>query len=79
VKSTSRKGLPGPEPGNPLSMPNSGATTARRPAAPNGPQHSSARKPGSGPNPFVVAGAAFAAGSLLAKLIDWRSHAHPRR
>lgn len=31
------------------------------------------------PNPFVVAGAAFAAGTLLAKIIDWRSHAHPRR
>jgi hypothetical protein len=32
-----------------------------------------------GPNPFVVASAAFAAGTLLAKIIDWRSHAHPRR
>jgi hypothetical protein len=31
-----------------------------------------------GPNPFLVAGAAFAAGVLLAKLIDWRGHAHPR-
>ena len=34
---------------------------------------------GKGPNPFAVAGAAFAAGTLLAKIIDWRSHAHPRR
>ncbi|HWN22173.1 MAG TPA: hypothetical protein VNP93_09395 [Gaiellaceae bacterium] len=33
----------------------------------------------SGPNPFVVAGAAFAVGTVLAKLIDWRGHAHPRR
>ena len=32
-----------------------------------------------GPNPFVVAGAAFAVGTVLAKLIDWRGHAHPRR
>ena len=32
-----------------------------------------------GPNPFVVAGAAFAAGTVLAKVIDWRGHAHPRR
>ena len=24
-------------------------------------------------------GVAFAAGSALAKLIDWRGHAHPRR
>jgi hypothetical protein len=30
-------------------------------------------------NPFVVAGAAFAVGSVLAKMIDWRGHAHPRR
>ena len=60
-------------------MPQSGATTARRPAAPNGPQHDRHGKGGLGPNPFVVAGAAFAVGSLLAKLIDWRSHAHPRR
>lgn len=32
-----------------------------------------------GPSPFLVLGAAFAAGALLAKLIDWRGHAHPRR
>lgn len=31
-----------------------------------------------GPNPFVVAGIALAAGVFLAKLIDWRGHAHPR-
>jgi hypothetical protein len=31
-----------------------------------------------GPNPFVVAGIALAAGITLAKLIDWRGHAHPR-
>ena len=45
------------------------------------PARSSARRspPGAGPNPFVVAGAAFAAGTVLAKLIDWRGHAHPRR
>jgi hypothetical protein len=32
-----------------------------------------------GPNPVVVVGAAALAGVLLAKLIDWRGHAHPRR
>ena len=53
-----------------------GATA--RPAAPSGPQHGPRQTKG-GPNPFVVAGAAFGVGSLLAKLIDWRSHAHPRR
>jgi hypothetical protein len=31
-----------------------------------------------GPNPFVVAGIALAAGIVLAKVIDWRGHAHPR-
>jgi hypothetical protein len=31
-----------------------------------------------GPNPFLVAGAALAAGIVLAKVIDWRGHAHPR-
>jgi hypothetical protein len=59
-------------------MQQSGPATASRPAAPNGPQHSRPRAK-SGPNPFVVAGAAFGIGSVLAKLIDWRSHAHPRR
>jgi hypothetical protein len=35
------------------------------------------RGPG-GINPLVVVGAAFVAGVVLAKLIDWRGHAHPR-
>jgi hypothetical protein len=29
-------------------------------------------------SPFVVVAGAAAAGVLLAKLIDWRGHAHPR-
>ncbi len=33
---------------------------------------------GGGPNPWLVVGAALAAGILLAKWIDWRGHAHPR-
>jgi hypothetical protein len=32
----------------------------------------------SGPNPFLVVGIALAAGIALAKIVDWRSHAHPR-
>jgi hypothetical protein len=47
--------------------------------APSGPQLSPQKSSKSGPNPFVVAGAAFALGTVLAKLIDWRGHAHPRR
>jgi hypothetical protein len=29
-------------------------------------------------NPIALVGAAFGAGIALAKLIDWRGHAHPR-
>ena len=34
---------------------------------------------GDGPNPFLVVGAAFALGIVLAKLVDWGGHAYPRR
>ena len=46
--------------------------------APPGPQLGP-RRQRRGPNPFLVVGAAFAVGTVLAKLIDWRGHAHPRR
>ena len=36
------------------------------------------KKAGKGPNPFLVMGVAFAAGIFVAKVIDWRGHAHPR-
>jgi hypothetical protein len=49
---------------------------AAGPSAPSGPQHARRKQ---GPNPFAVAGIAFGVGALLAKAIDWRSHAHPRR
>ena len=52
--------------------------TSGRRQAPSGPQLSAQARKG-GPNPFVIVGAAFAAGIVLAKLIDWRGHAHPRR
>ena len=49
------------------------------PVVPVGPQISKRPKPpGSGPNPFVVVGAALALGIVLAKVLDWRGHAHPR-
>jgi hypothetical protein len=61
----------------------------QRPRAPSRPQISASsppkrrrpkrrRKRGGGPNPFLVAGVALAAGIVLAKVIDWRGHAHPR-
>ena len=33
---------------------------------------------GGGPPPVVVVGAALAAGIIVAKVLDWRGHAHPR-
>jgi hypothetical protein len=66
-------------------------TPGSRPQAPSAPQITRNRMPrmpkkkrnasgagGGGPNPWVVAGVAVAAGIALAKLIDWRGHAHPR-
>jgi hypothetical protein len=57
----------------------------REPEAPSAPQITAPRrKPKAkrrgrgGPNPFLVAGVALAAGIAIAKVIDWRGHAHPR-
>jgi hypothetical protein len=47
--------------------------------APSGPQLGKPKPKGAkGPNPFLVLGVAFAAGILIAKIVDWRGHAHPR-
>jgi hypothetical protein len=58
----------------------SGSGTA--PAAPSGPQLGNRTKRkkrgGGGPNPWVIAGVALVAGIFVAKVIDWRGHAHPR-
>jgi hypothetical protein len=54
------------------------------PPAPAAPQLGSRPKPkkkpkrNGGPPPVVIVGAALVAGILLAKVIDWRGHAHPR-
>jgi hypothetical protein len=54
----------------------SGSGTAVSPSKPQlGPRP---KKGGDGPNPFLIVGAALVAGIVLAKLIDWRGHAHPR-
>ena len=60
-------------------LPKDAEPGAGTPRAPSGPQHPPQKRSGSGPNPFAVAGAAFGVGTLLAKIIDWRGHAHPRR
>lgn len=36
------------------------------------------KNPRGGPNPWLIAGAALAAGIFLAKWVDWRGYAHPR-
>jgi hypothetical protein len=49
------------------------------PAAPAKPLLARPKKQrGSGPSPYLVVGAALVAGIVLAKVIDWRGHAHPR-
>jgi hypothetical protein len=55
------------------------------PQAPSAPQAAkprpkpkAKRKRKKGPSPFLVLGAALAAGVVIAKVIDWRGHAHPR-
>ena len=49
------------------------------PKAPSGPQlvRPKAKKSG-GLSPWIVVGAALAGGYMLAKVLDWRGHAHPR-
>ena len=45
--------------------------------ASSGPQRPKPKRQ-SGPSPFLVLGVAFAAGILIAKVIDWRGDAYPR-
>lgn len=49
--------------------------------APSSPQlgaRPKTKRKGAAPSPWIVVGAALAAGIVLAKWIDWRGHAHPR-
>jgi hypothetical protein len=48
--------------------------------APAAPQLGARPKPKKkgGPSPFLIVGAALLTGIVLAKVIDWRGHAHPR-
>jgi hypothetical protein len=51
------------------------------PSAPSGPQLVRPRprpKKSGGLSPWLVIGAALAGGYVLAKVLDWRGHAHPR-
>ena len=51
----------------------------KEPLAPSSPQLPKRSKPKGGPNPWIVVGVALASGIVLAKWIDWRGHAHPRK
>jgi hypothetical protein len=59
-------------------------TNQEPPPAPSGPQLGSGpkrkkkRKGGKGPAPLLIVGAALVAGIVVAKVVDWRGHAHPR-
>jgi hypothetical protein len=49
------------------------------PSTPSRPQLGRrSKKAAGGLNPSVIIAAAFVAGIVVAKLIDWRGHAHPR-
>jgi hypothetical protein len=50
-----------------------GAGTVVAPPVP-----ASRRRGKGGPNPILVIGGALLAGIVLAKVLDWRGHAHPR-
>jgi hypothetical protein len=53
--------------------------TAPRPTPPPRPSRRKPKQPGSrGPSPILVIAVAFALGFALAKVVDWRGHAHPR-
>ncbi len=56
------------------------AKPATPPAAPTGPQIVRDRPAEAAkPRPWALLGGAAGVGYLLAKAIDWRGHAHPRR
>ena len=56
---------------------------ATPPSAPSVPQLERPKQPkqngsGGGVSPWLVIGVALAGGYVLAKVLDWRGHAHPR-
>jgi hypothetical protein len=66
---------PDPEPKAPSPPP---TETPQRKAKKEAKARTNSGRRRKGPNPFLVAGVALATGIVLAKVIDWRSHAHPR-
>ena len=54
--------------------------SSEAPRAPSAPQieRPTPKKKSGGLSPWLVVGAALAGGYVLAKVLDWRGHAHPR-
>ena len=50
----------------------------RAPAGPQLGKRSTQTSKRKGPSPWVVLGGAIVGGYFLAKVVDWRGHAHPR-
>ena len=71
IKARARGELPTDE------QPGQGRTAPAGPQLGNRPDPQQTKR-GGGPNPYVVLAAALGGGIMLAKLIDWRGHAHPR-
>ena len=53
-------------------------TETRAAPPPPTPEPKSNKKRRGGATPVVIVGAALVAGIVLAKIVDWRGHAHPR-
>ena len=60
----------------PTDLPSGSAAPLSTPTSPR--PKPAAQKTGTGVNPLLIVGAALVAGIVLARLIDWRGHAHPR-
>ena len=54
------------------------ATAASAGVATRPPKPKKPKTPGEGPNPLLIVGGALVLGIVLAKVVDWRGHAHPR-
>lgn len=67
-----------PEAPPPAPEPPPAAAEAATPPAPKSKPKKKSKKRSGGPPPIVIVGAALVAGIVLAKLVDWRGHAHPR-
>jgi hypothetical protein len=59
-------------------LPTNGTPASGTPHPRSGPRPGPRKRSRGGVNPLVLVGGALAVGIFLAKVLDWRSHAHPR-